>query len=132
VALWQQQRWLRPLAGMAMTASVAVLALVFALPQSTTRPAGQSTALATPANQPFVSPNPLAVIPLSQPVSYSPGRQAENARLNTYLLRHNQMAGMAGRQGFVSFVPIVAAPPAPQADDVRKDRSEPLEPTENK
>ena len=41
--------------------------------------------------------------PASEPVNYSP-------RLNSYLLRHNQVAGAAGRQGFVSFVPIVANP----------------------
>jgi len=58
--------------------------------------------------------------PVSQPVSYTAGQQANTNRLNTYLLRHNQMARTAGRQGFVSFVPIVATP-ALSVEDTSED-----------
>ncbi|MGD8384784.1 MAG: RseA family anti-sigma factor [Lysobacterales bacterium] len=119
---WRHPRWLRPVSGTAIAASVALMALVFTVPQSgklqdgTVDPGPQVA-----AKQPFVSPNPLKVIPLSQPVSYSPSRQAEITRLNAYLLRHNQMAGMAGRQGFVSLVPIVATPVNPNDDEFEDD-----------
>jgi len=119
-----QPRWLRPISATAIAASVALMALVFTVPQSGTLEDGAGgPGSPNTANQPFVSPNPLKVIPLSQPVSYSPGRQSEISRLNAYLLRHNQMAGMAGRQGFVSFVPIVATPVDASDEEAEQDTS---------
>jgi hypothetical protein len=94
-----QARWLRPLGGAAIAASVAAVAVMLAVGYS---PAPDP---ATPgATQPFASPNPPGVLPLSQPVS-SP------QRMNTYLLRHNQAAGQVGRQGFVSQMPLISATP---------------------
>ena len=69
-------------------------------------PQGASGADTTTADA-FSSPNVLPAVPLSAPASYSGDRDTER-RLNSYLLRHNQLAGSAGRQGFVSFVPIIA------------------------
>jgi len=100
------QRWLKPVSGFAIAASVAVVAVLLALPA----PAPDSEAGGPDAATPFISPNPLAAVPVSQAASYS-GPAAANRRLNTYLLRHNQVAASAGRQGFVSFVPIVTASP---------------------
>ncbi len=122
----QGKRWLRPVTGLAIAASVALMAIVVTSPQPGMAPGevGDS-AFSKPANQPFVSPNTMPLAPMSQPVSYSPSNRVNRARLNAYLLRHNQMARTAGRQGFVSFVPIVAT----QADardveaaDAAKDR----------
>ncbi len=118
VPVWHQQRWFKPVSGMAIAASVALMALVFTAPQMGTVPESVTVpARTTAANQPFVSPNPLKVMPLSQPASFSANRQSETARLNAYLLRHNQMAGMADRQGFISFVPIVATTQVVSSDD---------------
>ena len=105
-----QNRWLKPLSGLAIAASVALMAIVVSAPQQGLESVSPGdTALTTPVNQPFVSPNTLPVSPVSQAASFSATQQnSANNQLNAYLLRHNQMARTAGRQGFVSFVPIVA------------------------
>lgn len=102
---WPGGRWLKPVSGLAIAASVAVMAVMVTAPQPVSQPAGV-TEVPAQASQPFVSPNSSPVRPaLSQPVSFEPSDQ-----LNVYLLRHNRVAKTAGRQGFVSFVPIVATP----------------------
>jgi sigma-E factor negative regulatory protein RseA len=110
VSTWSNNRWLKPVSGLAIAASVALMAIVVTAPQPGEMPATGDAALSTAANQPFVSPNNLPLAPVSQAVSYTPESRANSNRLNAYLLRHNQMARTAGRQGFVSFVPIVATP----------------------
>jgi len=138
-SFWRQNSWLKPVSGLAIAASVALMAIVVTVPQQGTAPGTTGdTALSTPANQPFVSPNTLAVSPQSQAASFSVSQQnTSNNQLNAYLLRHNQMARTAGRQGFVSFVPIVATPTIASADpldeqpqSVNKDSEQ--EVTENK
>ena len=104
VSSWKKHGWLKPVSGLAIAASVALMAIVVTAPQSGEIPAAGDPNVSTAANQPFVSPNNLPLVPASQAVSYN------SNRLNAYLLRHNQMARTAGRQGFVSFVPIVATP----------------------
>lgn len=108
------RRWLKPVSGLAIAASVAVMAIMVTAPQPGTVPAAGAEASTATANQPFVSPNALPVAPASQAASYESSDQ-----LNVYLLRHNQVARTPGRQGFVSFVPIVATPAeaAAEADD---------------
>jgi sigma-E factor negative regulatory protein RseA len=121
VSPWRTQRWLKPVSGLAIAASVALMAIIVTAPQSIV-PGEGDTSLTTSANQPFVSPNSLSRTPVSQAVSYSPTQQTKptqqikSNRLNAYLLRHNQMARTAGRQGFVSFVPIVATPSSSEAE----------------
>jgi len=105
VSPWHKYRWLKPLSGLAVAASVALVAIVVTAPQPGGLPGTPEATLSSVANKPFVSPNVLSLTPRSQAASY-----ASSDRLNAYLLRHNQMARTAGRQGFVSFVPIVATP----------------------
>lgn len=101
------KRWLKPLAGIAIAASVAAMALFVV-------GSGQSGLNAVPGSGPLVerfsSPNNLVASPIMQPASFSPQAPNRNLRLNSYLLRHNQLAGSAGIQGFVSFVPIISTP----------------------
>lgn len=120
---WGQSRWLKPVSGLAIAASVAMMAIIVTVPQQGTSPGSTAdTALSTPVNQPFVSPNTLPVSPRSQAASFSAAQQSNsNNRLNAYLLRHNQLARTAGRQGFVSFVPIVAAPTIAAADPAERE-----------
>ena len=120
---WRQNSWLRPVSGIAIAASVALMAIVVTVPQQGTVSGGASdTALSTPINQPFVSPNTLPLAPQSQAASFSASQQVNsNNRLNAYLLRHNQMARTAGRQGFVSFVPIVATPTIAATESVENE-----------
>lgn len=115
VSPWKDSRWIKPVSGLAIAASVALMAIVVTAPQQGLAPG--SSPVETPlVNEPFVSPNtvplPLTrtLTPATQTVSYTPSEQARTNRLNALLLRHNQMARTAGRQGFVSFVPIVATP----------------------
>mgnify|MGYP000070629869 FL=1 len=118
---WRSNRWLRPVSGLAIAAGVALMAIVVTAPQPGTLPAAAGdVTLSEPANQPFVSPNALLLAPVSQPVSYAPGKKSGADQLNAYLLRHNQMARSAGRQGFVSFVPIVAVQTATRVGEARE------------
>jgi len=120
LSTWRSNRWLKPVYGLAIAASVALVAIVVTAPQPGTLPGGAGdTALTAPANQPFVSPNNLPLGPVSQPVSFASSRNSQNRRLNAYLIRHNQMARTAGRQGFVSFVPIVATQASVLSEDPR-------------
>ena len=117
-------RWLKPVSGLAIAASVAMVAIMVSSPQ----PAELQETTATVSEssvQPFVSPNTAQLSPVSQAASFSPGQQSGSNRLNAYLLRHNQMAKTAGRQGFVSFVPIVATSVA-STDDKDAENSKPV------
>lgn len=103
--------WLKPFAGVALAASVALFA-VLTVSQSTKpdiRPVDAGLAQATPTES-FKSPNILAVPPQSQPVNLSGTVHPGNQKMNTYLLRHYQASGESGGRGFVSFVPILVSP----------------------
>jgi len=117
VSALRNRHWLKPVSGLAIAASVALMAIVVTAPQPGQNPGEVDTVVDAPASQPFVSPNVMARSPVSQAVSYNPEHQVNSNRMNAYLLRHNQMARMAGRQGFVSFVPIVATPMNLAEDD---------------
>ncbi len=132
LSTWQKNRWLKPVSGLAIAASVAMMAIVITAPQPDVVPGAAETAVSTAANQPFVSPNTLPLAPVSQPASYSSAQQTNSNRLNAYLLRHNQMARTAGRQGFVSFVPIVATPNVPVTETPEEEPRSDMEVTENK
>jgi len=106
--------WLRPVAGFAIAASVALVAIVAVNPQG--QP-GPQTGAETVVNTPFSSPNTINTAPASQPVSFSP-------QLNSYLLRHNQLARTAGRQGFVSFVPMMSAQAAASTEVLAVERAD--------
>jgi sigma-E factor negative regulatory protein RseA len=132
VSTWRNNRWLKPVSGLAIAASVAMVAIVVTAPQPAQTPGELGTAAAIPASQPFVSPNTLARSPVSQAASFATAGTSSSNRLNAYLLRHNQMARTAGRQGFVSFVPIVATPVVSVEDKSGSIESKPeLEAAEN-
>jgi len=99
----RRNRWLRPVAGLAIAASVALMAVGLVGQNASVPPAQGGTQTAG-----FTSPNPLPALPISEPASYSPDSRESERRLNSYLVRHNQLASSAGRQGFVSFVPIIS------------------------
>ena len=101
--------WLRPAVGMAVAASVALMAIVAVGP--TNQPAQPMSNLAAEgAEAPaFTSPQSLTPAPISQTASLH-GAPAGESRMNAYLLRHYQAAGMNGSKGFVTLVPIVLKP----------------------
>ena len=101
-------RWLKPVAGFAVAASVALIAVITVI-------GGNETELAPPgagpanqvASESFTSPNIVAATPSSTPVNLSGTSPRDNQRMNAYFLRHYQVTGDAGGRGFVPFVPIV-------------------------
>lgn len=114
-----RNKWLRPVSGLAIAATVAFMAVIAIGPgqREATDVAPEHAALPS-----FSSPNVKTESPLTQAASFNPAEQVGNARLNSYLLRHNQLSGSTGRQGFVFFVPIISAtsdtePETPEPDD---------------
>jgi sigma-E factor negative regulatory protein RseA len=109
--------WLKPVAGMAIAASVALMAIITVGPgQSPLSTSPGELAGNTPADS-FVSPNNLlARSPRSQQVSVLGGTGNSNQKMNSYLLRHYQVTGSTGGKGFVTFVPIVVTQADAHAD----------------
>ena len=116
--------WMKPAMGLAIAASVALMAIVAVGPESQVAdPAG--TELAGRAEvPPFTSPQSLAPAPVSQTASLL-GTSAGDSRMNAYLLRHYQATGSTGGKGFVTFVPIVIRPAVSRAQP-----SDPVEDSE--
>jgi sigma-E factor negative regulatory protein RseA len=99
--------WLKPAAGLAIAASVALMAIVTVgsgtpgAPQNTSGLAG-----AVEAEQ-FTSPQSLTPAPNSSQASLAGRSDAMGGEMDSYLVRHYQAAGRTGGKGFVTFVPIV-------------------------
>ena len=74
VPVWQKHRWLKPVSGVAIAASVALMAIVVIAPQSQGIP-GSGVSDSGMVSQPFVSPNTLPVAPVSQAASYTPANR---------------------------------------------------------
>jgi len=119
--------WLKPVAGVAIAASVALMAVVTVGP-------GQSP-VSTPAGEladsqqlePFISPNNgFGPSPVSQQASGVGGAGSNSQKMNSYLLRHYQVTGSTGGKGFVTFVPIVVtrSPAQKEAENKVKDEEE--------
>jgi len=99
--------WIRPLAGAAIAASVAMVAVLSVGPGQQTDPdSGPQTPVLAAQAESFVSPNIGTLIPASQPVNMAGQSASEQEKAKAYLLRHYQVSGDA-RQGFIALVPIV-------------------------
>lgn len=104
--------WIKPFAGAAIAASVALVAVWTVGPGQQSGPGGVPGAEAiAPAvavqAEPFVSPNIGGIVPASQPVNLSGDEARQDEKAKAYLLRHYQLTGDGGGQGFVALVPIV-------------------------
>jgi sigma-E factor negative regulatory protein RseA len=104
--------WIKPLAGAAIAASVALVAVWTVNPGQPSGPGAMpgaepmAPAVAAQA-EPFVSPNIGGIVPASQPVNLSGDEARQDEKAKAYLLRHYQLTGEGGGQGFVALVPIV-------------------------
>ena len=96
--------WLRTAASLALTATVALMAVLLVQPGT-----GPDPSIPASPIEAFQAPTGLPLTTVTQPAIYNPASGAERARLDAYLMRHNQMAGSATRQGFVSYIPVVVA-----------------------
>jgi len=112
-----KRNWFKPVAGAAIAASVALVAVMTVSQQNPAVLPG-SPEIAQPAtSESFASPNFGSAAQPTQPVNLSGSAGQSNPKMNSYLLRHYQVSGEAGAKGFVSFVPIVVAPVAANNDD---------------
>lgn len=104
----RQMAWIKPFAGVAIAASVAMVAVFTVGPGQQEAPqAAPQTAAITSQSEPFVSPNIGAIVPASQPVNLAGNRASEDEKAKAYLLRHYQLTNDGSGQGFVALVPIV-------------------------
>ena len=110
--------WFKPLAGIAIAASVAMVAVFTVGPgqQDGTRAVTPAPVLAAQSES-FVSPNIGAIIPASEPVNLAGNRASEDNKAKAYLLRHYQLTGDGSGQGFVALVPIVVTSETAVAED---------------
>jgi len=116
-------RWLKPLAGMAIAASVALMGIVVVAPgiPGTSQP-GVEVADET-AIESFISPQSFTPAPISSQVSGSDSIYSIDRKMNPYLMRHYQATG---GNGFVTFVPIViTGSKAPVDPENNSDKVEP-------
>lgn len=115
-------RLLRPVAGGAIAASVAVMAIVGINSSMLQQQGAESVDESEPG---FVSRPTELDQPFTQsaiPVNYSEDRRTQRQRISGYVMRHHQAAGSTG---FVSWVPIVADMNGDQReDDARSDEAD--------
>ena len=94
-------RWLRPVAGAAIAASVALVAVMAVGPGAVPVQQAPGDIADNSATQPFSSPQGYSHQAATQQASL-----VSAEKMNSYLLRHYQAAGAGGR-GFVGIVPFV-------------------------
>ncbi len=106
------RRWAKPIAGVAVAASVALVAVVSVQSLSTQETQPQPLAGATMANPPtaLVATQPAPSSTALERVAVGQwNRQAPQVRdrLNGYLVQHNEYAASSGVQGMIPYVRIV-------------------------
>lgn len=112
--------WFKPVAGLAIAASVAMMAIIMVGPNSPVTPRTPGQIAETDQVESFTSPQSFTRAPVSRQASLS-GRPAGEQRLQSYLLRHYQATGTTGGKGFVAFVPIVSTGAATPSGEAERD-----------
>lgn len=105
------RRWLKPLGGMAIAASVALMAISTVGPGGAGSPFPGGEVAGQGAVEQFTSPQPQSFTraPDSRQVSLTNGGRGSDRAMDAYLLRHYQASGATGGKGFVTYVPMVIA-----------------------
>jgi sigma-E factor negative regulatory protein RseA len=101
------RRWLKPVTGMAIAASVALMAISAVGPGMLGTPISNGEQAEASKVQQFNTPQSLSPAPIANQASYSGGRNSYDRKMDAYLLRHYQATRVAGGKGFVTYVPIV-------------------------
>ncbi|MBT8051531.1 MAG: sigma-E factor negative regulatory protein [Gammaproteobacteria bacterium] len=107
--------WLKPFAGVAIAASVALMAVLAVGPGGTPGQALPEGGVVENTVEPFNSPQGIPATPVTT-------QAASNASVDRYLLRHYQATGSNSARGLVGFVPLVVARKAPTAEEAEADR----------
>jgi sigma-E factor negative regulatory protein RseA len=115
------RRWLKPVGGMAIAASVALMAVSAVGPGMLGTPVSSGQVAEENSVEQFTSPQSLTRAPASSQVSLSNGPKPNDPAMDAYLLRHYQASGVTGAKGFVSYVPMVitVSKAADEADQSR-------------
>ena len=113
--------WLKPAAGTAIAASIALMAVILVGPGNPGIPQTDGSLVENGNAEQFTSPQSLAPVPVSRQVSLSGGPPGDR-KMNSYLLRHYQASGSTGVRGFVAFVPIVVTGAAGPAGEENRER----------
>lgn len=100
-------KWLKPVAGLAIAASVALMAIVAVGPSIPGAPEAAGELAEQVQTESFVSPQSFSPAPISSQASFSGLPNSGSRKMDSYLLRHYQATGNTGGKGFVTFVPIV-------------------------
>lgn len=104
----QPARWLRPLAGFAIAASVATIAVLGMRSLHTAVDSGPAEQLASAATVPAALPAALPVTTSQgDGTRWDPAQPEVAARLNAYLVNHSGHAGATGMQSVLPYVRIV-------------------------
>jgi len=115
---WKTSAWLKPVTGLAVAASVALMAIITVGPGQISPGTATGDLAGTPQAESFVSPKgALTLGPVTQQVSVLGGVGDSNQRMNSYLLRHYQATDSAGGKGFVTFVPMVVTQASAKAEE---------------
>jgi sigma-E factor negative regulatory protein RseA len=109
-------RWLKPAAGLAIAASVTLMAIVAVGPGPGGTQQATGELAVEPQSEAFTSPQSLTPAPYSRQVSLAGRSNAGDRKMNAYLLRHYQATGATSGKGFVTFVPIVITGSAVQSE----------------
>jgi len=115
-------RWLKPVAGMAIAASVALVAVMAVDPAT------------APSFQPATGVVESSTVEsFNSPQGFSPtnvtSQTVSSQKMNPYLLRHYQVTGSSSGRGFVTFVPVmVTGRASAEAGTIDQDREK--EPTD--
>jgi len=99
--------WLKPVAGLAIAASVALMAIVAVGPENPGTPQSAGELADEAQVEQFTSPQSLVPGPSSSQASFSNLSGAQGRNMDSYLVRHYQASGATGGKSFVTFVPIV-------------------------
>lgn len=121
-------RWLKPVGGAAVAASVALMAVLAVGPSADRVNSGDAAGMtASSGVESFTSPQSiLSPTPYSNQVNLSGDGSEDRQQMNAYLLRHYQAAGARGSHGVVTATPIIligsnrAAERPPQKDEEPK------------
>lgn len=93
-------RWLRPVAGMAVAASVALVAVMAVDP-------GQAPSVETSTGVAEISTLEAFTSPQGMSSANVSSQAVSSQKMNPYLLRHYQVTGSSSGRGFVAFVPVL-------------------------
>lgn len=124
------RRWLRPVAGGAIAAAVALMAVIAVDPGQRGAPEAPASLARTEPAASFISPDGLNGLPVSRAASIGAPPPAANTRINHYLLRHYQATGGNTGRGFVTFVPVMVQRSVPAEEDARSGETEPRQSAE--